>query len=138
MKILFTIIPTNLIRNSLLSHFCLNQKRIKFSLGWWSGNEKYFCFCLYRVALYFKCMLNSAMMMMMNCFCGMADRRKAFSLISSRNHSLSEILTIANLQHAAIRVCACAEPEFRLSWMKLCSSDDHYTTAPRIDYYKMM
>ena len=26
------------------------------------------------------------MMMMMNCFCGMADRRKAFSLISSREH----------------------------------------------------
>ena len=26
------------------------------------------------------------MMMMMNCFCGMVDRRKAFSLISSRGH----------------------------------------------------
>ena len=26
------------------------------------------------------------MMMMMNCFCGMVDWRKAFSLISSRNH----------------------------------------------------
>ena len=26
------------------------------------------------------------MMMMMNCFCGMVDRRKAFSLISSREH----------------------------------------------------
>ena len=26
------------------------------------------------------------MMMMMNCSCGMVDRRKAFSLISSRNH----------------------------------------------------
>ena len=26
------------------------------------------------------------MMMMMNCFRGMADRRKAFSLISSRDH----------------------------------------------------
>ena len=25
-------------------------------------------------------------MMMMNCFCGMIDRRKAFSLISSRDH----------------------------------------------------
>ena len=24
----------------------------------------------------------------------------------------------------------CAEPEFRLSWVKLCSSDNHYTTAP--------
>ena len=26
------------------------------------------------------------MMMMKNCFCGMVDRRKAFSLISSRDH----------------------------------------------------
>ena len=26
------------------------------------------------------------MMMMMNCFCGMVDRRKAFSLISSRDY----------------------------------------------------
>ena len=26
------------------------------------------------------------MMIMMNCFCGMVDRRKAFSLISSRDH----------------------------------------------------
>ena len=26
------------------------------------------------------------MMMMMNCFCGMVDRQKAFSLISSRDH----------------------------------------------------
>ena len=26
------------------------------------------------------------LMMMMNCFCGMADRRKAFSRISSRDH----------------------------------------------------
>ena len=44
---------------------------------------------------------------------------------------LSEILTIANLQHAASRVWTCTEPEFRLSWMKLCSSDNHYTLAPR-------
>ena len=26
------------------------------------------------------------LLMMMNCFCGMVDQRKAFSLISSRNH----------------------------------------------------
>ena len=47
---------------------------------------------------------------------------------------LSEILTIANLRHASRRVWACAEPEFRLSWMKFCSSDNHYTTAP-LDKY---
>ena len=52
-------------------------------------------------------------------FCGMVDQRKAFSLISSRDH------------------CQRSSPsrisqgfEFRLSWMKLCSSDNHYTTAP--------
>ena len=47
---------------------------------------------------------------------------------------LSEILTIANLRHASRRVWACAEPEFRLSWMKFCSSDNHYTTAPHDKY----
>ena len=32
-------------------------------------------------------MANALMMkMMMNCFCGMVDRRKAFNLISSRDH----------------------------------------------------
>ena len=31
-------------------------------------------------------MVMMMMMMMMNCFCGMGDRRKAFSLISSRDH----------------------------------------------------
>ena len=45
---------------------------------------------------------------------------------------LSEILTIANLRHAASRIWTSAEPKFRLSWIKLCSSDNHYTTAPQI------
>ena len=46
----------------------------------------------------------------LNCFCGMVDRRKAFSLISSRDHcqrsspsrisdTPREILTITNLRH---------------------------------------
>ena len=30
-------------------------------------------------------------------------------------------------QHAASRIWTCTEPEFRLCWMKLCSSDNHYT-----------
>ena len=47
------------------------------------------------------------MMMMMNCFCGMVDRRKAFSLISSRDH--------CQRSSPSGRVWACAEPEFRLS-----------------------
>ena len=29
------------------------------------------------------------------------------------------------------RVWTCAEPEFKLSWMKLRSCDNHYTTAPK-------
>ena len=43
---------------------------------------------------------------------------------------LSEILTIANLGHAASMIWTCAEPELRLCWMNLCSSDNHYTTVP--------
>ena len=62
-------------------------------------------------------------------FCGIVDRRKAFCLISSRG-LLSEILTIANLRHTASKILNSAEPEFRLSWMKLCSSDNPYATAP--------
>ena len=31
---------------------------------------------------------------------------------------LSKILTIANLRHATSRIWTCAEPEFRLCWMK--------------------
>ena len=58
------------------------------------------------------------MMMMMNCFCGIADRGKA-----------SEILTIANLQHATSKIWTSAEPEFRVCWIKLCSCDNHYTTC---------
>ena len=46
---------------------------------------------------------------------------------------LSEILNISNIQHAASRIWACAEPEFRLCWMKLCSNDKHYTTALQKD-----
>ena len=44
---------------------------------------------------------------------------------------LSEILTIGNLWYTASRIWICAEPEFTLSWMKLYSSDYHYTTAPQ-------
>ena len=43
---------------------------------------------------------------------------------------LSEILTIANLWHVASKIWTYTESEFRLCWMKLSSSDDHYTTAP--------
>ena len=69
------------------------------------------------------------MMKMMNCFCGLVDRRKAL-LRYFQPGPLSETLTIGNLRQAASRVRACAESEFRLSRIKLCSSDNHYTTAP--------
>ena len=42
---------------------------------------------------------------------------------------LSEILAIVNLRHATGKIWTSAEPDFRLSWMKLCSSDNHYNTA---------
>ena len=38
-----------------------------------------------------------------------------------QSRPLSEILTIANLRNAA----------FRLYWMKLCNSNNNYTTTPR-------
>ena len=43
---------------------------------------------------------------------------------------MSEILTIKNHWHAGNRIWICAEPQFMLSWMKLCSSDSHCTTTP--------
>ena len=42
-----TIIPTDLVTNSLLSSFSRvlqTEKRIRFSASWWSGFEKYFSF----------------------------------------------------------------------------------------------
>ena len=50
-----------------------------------------------------------------------------FSTTSKGLGPLSEIFTIANLRHVASRVWACAELEFRLSRMKLCSKDMLYT-----------
>ena len=69
-------------------------------------------------------------MIMMNCFFSMFDQGKVFRLISSWDQ-LSGILTIANLRHVASRIWTCRESEFRLSWLKLCSSDDRYTTVQR-------
>ena len=47
-----------------------------------------------------------------------------------QSESLLEIFTISNLQHAASKIWACAEPEVRLCWMKLCSKDNHYIMVP--------
>ena len=42
---------------------------------------------------------------------------------------MSKIHTIELLWHAANGIWTCAEPGFRLSWMNLCSSNNHYTRA---------
>ena len=47
---------------------------------------------------------------------------------------LSEILTISNLRHAVSSIWTYTEPGFRLCWMKLFSSDNHYTMAPHTSY----
>ena len=49
MKINVTIIPTNLVTNSLLSFVCPfveTKNNNQISASWWSGNEKYFCLLL--------------------------------------------------------------------------------------------
>ena len=45
---------------------------------------------------------------------------------------------IANFRNAASRIWACTEPEFRLCWIKLCSNDNRYTTAPLITFYTVL
>ena len=39
---------------------------------------------------------------------------------------------VRDLHHFESPTWTCPEPEFRLCWMKLCSSDKHYTTVPQI------
>ena len=71
--------------------------------------------------------LNSMKIMMMTCFCGMVDRRKVLPYFQPR--PVSKIPTIANLWHPVSRVWTCAEPGLRPWWMRLCSSDNQYTTV---------
>ena len=40
-------------------------------------------------------------------------------------------LTIPNLWHSISGIRICTEADFRLRWMKLCSSDNHQSTAPQ-------
>ena len=68
--------------------------------------------------------------MMLNCFCGMIDRRKEFSLISSQDRRQRfSPFRISNTPRAGL------EPAQNLSstlcWMELCNIDNHYTTAPQ-------
>ena len=80
-------------------------------------------------------MMMMMMMMKMNFFCGMVDGRKAFSLPSSRNHGQR---SIANLRYVASRFWTCAEPEFRFSWMKLCSSDNNSIFIVHRGFHRFM
>ena len=62
-------------------------------------------------------------MMMMNCFCGIVDRRKALSLISSRDHHRDH-----HFHHPKSLTRREQDLNLRrtwLCWRKLCSSDDH-------------
>ena len=52
-----------------------------------------------------------------------------------QSRPLSEILTIVNLWHVTSRIWTCTEPEFRLRWMKLCSSDNHYTINTTLHHH---
>ena len=45
---------------------------------------------------------------------------------------LSNVLTTINLPQAPIKIWTCAEPEFRLCWVKLRSSNNHYITVQQI------
>ena len=70
-------------------------------------------------------------MMMMNCFCGMVDRRKAFSLISIRDHcQRSSPWRIFDTPLAGF------DPVQSLSsgLVEWSRSDNHYTTAPQMKY----
>ena len=68
------------------------------------------------------------MMKMMNCFWEMIDRRKAFSLVSSRNHYRRH-----SPSPSSDTPPAGFEPAQNLSSglleMKLCTCDNHYTTG---------
>ena len=65
----------------------------------------------------------------MNIFCGIIDWQKVFSFISRQDHIQRQILTIANLWYPTSRISTCTELEVRLSWLKLCCFDIHYTTT---------
>ena len=73
--------------------------------------------------------LKLMMMVMMNCFCGMVDRRKTYSLISSRDHCQKFSRSRISRSRSGLNL---PEPKFRFSWTKPCSSDNHYTMAPLI------
>ena len=67
----------------------------------------------------------------------LTDERRLHLYCIFQPGPLSEILTITNLRHAASRIWTCTESEFRLCWMKLCSSNNHYTKALRSSLHQL-
>ena len=85
---------------------------------------------------------NQYLLMKMNCFCGMVDWQKAFSLISSQDHcqrsspsrisgTLQARFELAQNLSSGFLEWSCAlvitTTPWHHCWMKLCSSDNHYT-----------
>ena len=68
-------------------------------------------------------------LLMMNCFCGIVDRRKALTLISSRDNyqSFSPSQTSDTLR-AGFEL---PQNQFRLYWRKLCNSDSYCITCEK-------
>ena len=80
---LFYLFSFILILFSFFVSFCFLQI-CKISLCLVNVTFTFLCvYFLYKLFLWKKI---QSTLMMMNCFCGMVDRRKAFSLISSRDH----------------------------------------------------
>ena len=50
---------------------------------------------------------------------------------------LSKAPFIAKLQHSPRRIWTCAEPEFRLWWLKLIGSDNHQTVVQSYKFWGM-
>ena len=70
------------------------------------------------------------MMMVMNCFLVWLTDERHLALFPAR--IIVRDFPITNFGHAISRIWTCAEPEFRLWWIKLCSSDNRYTMVPPI------
>ena len=69
------------------------------------------------------------MIIMINCFCGKSDRRKACRLISSRDHC--QISSTSRISDMPLEGFEPAESEFKFCLMKLSSGDHHTTTLHR-------
>ena len=81
----------------------------------------------HRVLMMMMIMMMTIMMKMMNCFYGMVDQSKFFFYSFSKSGPFPEILIIANIRNVDRRIRTFTVPEFKLCWMKLCSSDHHYS-----------